>query len=79
MSSSLIAQDKENYLNESKEERQNRTLWFTDAKYGMFRHFTCFPIMLISCKDFYKFRVITNCFQKCIFITKSDSYESNTS
>jgi len=39
MSASLIAQDKENYLNESKEEFQNRMLWFTNAKYGMFIHF----------------------------------------
>ena len=39
MSVSLIAQDKGNYLNESKEEFQKRMLWFTDAKYGMFIHF----------------------------------------
>lgn len=39
MSASLIAQDRENYLNESNEDFQKRMLWFTDAKYGMFIHF----------------------------------------
>ncbi len=39
MGGSLIAQDKENYLNESKEAYQKRMLWFTEAKYGMFIHF----------------------------------------
>lgn len=39
MSVSLIAQNKVNHLNESKEAYQKRMEWFTDSKYGMFIHF----------------------------------------
>ena len=39
MHSSLIAQEKVNFLKESREDYQKRMKWFTDSKYGMFIHF----------------------------------------